>query len=102
MTWRDIRRLGSAKKAPENHTDASREQALGMTAVEPRRASPVATERRDTHVTREQSPVEIGIDAQMPNSMPRAEDDVITRAGSRDFHDQPGSGGNTACRRLFF
>jgi hypothetical protein len=26
----------------------------------------------DTHVTHEQSPVGIGIDAQMPNSMPRA------------------------------
>lgn len=102
MTWRDIRRLGSPERVPESQTNASRERALGMTTVEPRRGSPVATERRDTHVTREQSPVGIGIDAQMPNSMPRAEDDVITRAGSRDFHDQPGSGGNTARRHLFF
>jgi hypothetical protein len=102
MTWRNIRRLGSAKRAPENQTNASRERARGMTTVAPRRASRVATGRRDTHVTREQSPVGIGIDAQMSTSMPRAEDDVITRAGSRDFHDQPGSGGNTAHRHLFF
>jgi hypothetical protein len=59
-------------------------------------------QRRDTHVTHEQSPVGVGIDAQMPNSMPRAEDDAITRAGSRDVHDQPGSGANTARRHLFF
>lgn len=83
MTWRDIRRLGSTPKAR-------------------RRPSPVVTARRDTHVTHEQSPVRAGIDAQMPNSMPRAEDDGITRAGSRDVHDQKGSGGNTACRHLFF
>jgi hypothetical protein len=64
MTWRNIRRLGSAKRAPENQTNASRERARGMTTVAPRRASRVATGRRDTHVTREQSPVGIGIDAQ--------------------------------------
>jgi hypothetical protein len=62
----------------------------------------LVTEYRDTHVTHEQSPVGIGIDAQMPNSMPRAEDDVITRAGSREFHDQPGSGSNTVRRHLFY
>ena len=70
-------------------------------ALQPDR-SIASTERRDTHVTHEQSPVGIGIDAQMPTSMPRAEDDIITRAGSRDFHDQPGSGGNTSRRQLFF
>jgi hypothetical protein len=102
MTWTDIRRVGSIEHSPASHINASREQALGLTTLETRRPSAVATERRDTHVTREQSPLGIGIDAQMPNSMPRAEDDVITRAGSRDFHDQPGSGGNTACRHLFF
>jgi hypothetical protein len=82
MTWRDIRRVGSTEQAPH--------------------PSPVTTERRDTHITHAQSPVGIGIDAQMPNSMPRSEDDAVTRAGSRDFHDQPGSGGNTASRHLFF
>ena len=70
-------------------------------AVHPERA-PFVNEGRDTHVKQEQSPVRIGIDSQMPNSMPRAEDDVITRAGSRDFHDQPGSGGNIARRWFFF
>jgi hypothetical protein len=34
--------------------------------------------------------------------MPRAEDDVITLAGRRDVHDQPGSGGDTARRQQFF
>ena len=57
---------------------------------------------RDTHVTKEQSRVGVGMDAQMPNTMPRGEDDVATRAGSRDFHDQPGSGNDIARRRRFF
>lgn len=58
--------------------------------------------RRDTHRTHAQSPLGIGIDAQMPNSMPRSEDDVTTRAGSRDFHDQPGSGADIANRASHF
>ena len=58
--------------------------------------------RRNTHRTPEQSPQRLGIDAQMPSSMPRAEDDAITRGGSRDFHDLPGSGADTARRKLFF
>jgi hypothetical protein len=57
---------------------------------------------RDTHITHAQSPQRIGIDAQVPNSMPRAEDDVATRAGSPEFHDRPGSGGDTAKRHFFF
>ena len=102
MTSRDIRPIGSTEKARQRQIDLPRDQALGAARAETRHPAPVATERRDTHVTYEQSPVGIGIDAQMPDSMPRAEDDDITRAGSRDFHDQPGSGGNTARRDLFF
>jgi hypothetical protein len=59
-------------------------------------------QRHDTHVTKEQSPVGVGVDAQMPNTMPRGEDDIATRAGSRDFHDQAGSGHDTSRRQLFF
>lgn len=72
----------------------------------PRRRS-TATEaapapRQDTHRTLEQSPLRVGIDAQVPNSMPRAEDDAITRAGSREFHDRPGSGADIAKREFYF
>ena len=58
--------------------------------------------RKDTHVTAEQSPQGIGIDAQQPNSMPRAEDDAATRAGSHEFKDRPGSGKHTADRQNIF
>ena len=68
----------------------------------PRRAPRRIRTSRDTHVTAEQAPLRIGIDAQMPNSMPRAEDDTVTRAGSRDVHDRPGSGGDVANRQFFF
>jgi hypothetical protein len=58
--------------------------------------------RRDTHVTHGQSPVQIGISPAMPGSMPRAEDDAATRARSREFHDQPGSGKDTSTRHFYF
>jgi hypothetical protein len=61
-----------------------------------------AVRPRDTHVTHDQAPVGIGIDAQIPNSMPRAEDDAITGAGNRDSHDRPGSGSDTAMRHFYF
>jgi hypothetical protein len=57
---------------------------------------------RDTHLTHAQTPQRVGIDAQMPNSMPRAEDDDVTRAGSKEFHDRPGSGSDTAKREFYF
>ncbi|HUE89708.1 MAG TPA: hypothetical protein VMO26_26835 [Vicinamibacterales bacterium] len=60
------------------------------------------TPRRDTHVTREQSPLRIGIAPQMPGSMPRAEDDAATREKSPAFHDSPGSGNGTAVRHFYF
>lgn len=63
-------------------------------------AAPVA--RKDSHVTHAQSPVRIGIDAQMPNSMPRWEDDAITRGGSNEFHDRPGSGKHIHNRQFVF
>jgi hypothetical protein len=66
------------------------------------RSAPEETQRRDTHVTPEQAVLRIGIDAQMPNSMPRAEDDAATRAGSPEFHDRPGSGRHIANRQLEF
>ena len=59
-------------------------------------------QRRDTHITPAQSPQGVGIDAQVPDSMPRAEDDVATRANSPEFHDRPGSGRNTDTRQFYF
>jgi hypothetical protein len=64
--------------------------------------STVPASRRDTHRTNAQTPRGAGTDAQLPSSMPRAEDDVISRANSHEFHDRPGSGWDTARRRLFF
>lgn len=58
--------------------------------------------RRDTHVREEDAPVGPGINAQTPDSMPRAEDDAATRAQSREFHDRPGSGKNTADRQRVY
>jgi hypothetical protein len=67
------------------------------------RAAPATTTpRRDTHITPEQSKVQVGIDAQIPNSMPRAEDDAITRARSPEFRDRPGSGHDIANRQFEF
>lgn len=60
------------------------------------------TTRKDTHVTKEDSPVRPGINAQTPDSMPRAEDDETTRAHSPEFHDRPGSGKHTADRQQVF
>jgi hypothetical protein len=58
--------------------------------------------RIDTHVTKEGSPERPGIDAQNITSMPRAEDDELTRARSPEFHDRPGSGRHTADRHRVF
>jgi hypothetical protein len=58
--------------------------------------------RPDTHVTREQSPLQIGISPQMPGSMPRAEDDRATLERSPAFHDRPGSGNDTSTRHFYF
>lgn len=58
--------------------------------------------RKDTHVTKEGSPERPGIDAQRPDSMPRAEDDTTTWARSPEFHDRPGSGKRTANRQEVF
>lgn len=63
---------------------------------------PTVPRRTDTHVTHEDAPVRPGISAQMPNSMPRAEDDEATRAQSPEFHDRPGSGKYTADKRIYF
>jgi hypothetical protein len=57
---------------------------------------------RDTHIRQEDAPDGPGIDAQRPDSMPRAEDDAATRAQSPEFHDRPGSGKNTADRQKYF
>ncbi len=54
------------------------------------------TPRKDTHVTKQDSPEGPGITSQNPDSMPRADDDKATRARSREFHDHPGSGRHTA------
>ena len=58
--------------------------------------------RDSTHVTKEATPVLPGIDAQNPNSMPRAEDDAATRADSPEFHDRPGSGRRIVDRHRVF
>ena len=58
--------------------------------------------RRDTHVRQEDAPVGPGINAQTPDSMPRAEDDAATRGHSPEFHDRPGSGKNTADRQRVY
>ena len=63
---------------------------------------PNAPMRNDTHVTHADAPVRPGINAQTPNSMPRAEDDDATRAHSPEFHDRPGSGKHTADKRIYF
>jgi hypothetical protein len=64
--------------------------------------TPDAVLRRDTHVTHEGAPVLPGINPQTPGTMPRAEDDEMTRANSPDFHDRPGSGRHTADRLTWF
>jgi hypothetical protein len=58
--------------------------------------------RKDTHITAEQGRDQPGIDAQLPNTMPRAEDDALTRARSPEFHDRPGSGRHVADRLKVF
>lgn len=63
---------------------------------------PNAAPRKDIHVTHDDAPVRPGINAQTPNSMPRAEDDDATRAHSPEFHDRPGSGKHTTDRRTYF
>jgi hypothetical protein len=62
----------------------------------------MTTTRKDTHVTKEGSPVRPGINPQTPESMPRAEDDESTRAHSPEFHDRPGSGKHTADRHRYY
>ena len=61
-----------------------------------------APTRKDTHLTKEQSPERAGINPQTPDSMPRAEDDEATRANSPEFHDRPGSGRHTADKHWYF
>ncbi len=56
----------------------------------------------EPHVTRADTPVLPGIDPTNPSSMPRAEDDVETRAHSPEFHDRPGSGALIAERHRVF
>ena len=58
--------------------------------------------RKDPHATSADCPVRPGINAQTPASMPRAEDDEVTRAHSPEFHDRPGSGKHTADRQRVF
>jgi hypothetical protein len=99
----DMESEGQGQQNPPPLTLASRIRQSwrrrGSTA--PRRSrTPVPI--RDTHLTAAQTPRGVGIDAQMPNSMPRAEDDATTRAGSHEFHDRPGSGSDSARRLRFF
>jgi hypothetical protein len=84
-----------APSASRVRTWRSRRSPVPVTETAPVRSS-------DTHVTSAQAPLRVGIDAQKPDSMPRAEDDAATQAGSREFHDRPGSGKDTARRLLFF
>ena len=68
----------------------------------PASSAALASPRRDTRLTPEQSPQRVGIDAQVPDSVPRAEDDAITRARSPEFYDRPGSASGTATRTFRF
>ena len=85
----------------ERRSSRSRPSTASRRATRGRRRSNTVP-LRDTHVTHDQSPIGIGIDAQVPNSMPRAEDDAATGAGNRDSHDRPGSGGDTVKRHFYF
>lgn len=67
-----------------------------------RRPRAVTPPRRDTHLTHAQSPLRPGIATDTPSSMPRAEDDVATRARSPEFHDRPGSGKHVEDRMTYF
>ena len=115
MTWRDKLELGLKDDAASRRDNLPPDEVHGPEEDSGPGRSPVVTEVRDkrgpapapgphhdTHVTKEQSPVGVGIDAQSPNTMPRAEDDATTRAGDRDVHDQAGSGDDISRRRLFF
>ena len=108
MTWRDKLELGLKDDAAFRRDNLPANEVHGPEEDSAPGRSAVVTDVRDdppyvdTHVTKEQSPLGTGIDAQMPNSMPRAEDDVTTRAGNRDVHDEAGSGNDSARRRFFF
>ena len=65
-------------------------------------ATTAAVPLPETHLTLAQTPLRLGVDAQVPDRMPRGEDDEITRAGSREFHDRPGGGRDTTKREFFF
>lgn len=58
--------------------------------------------RKPTHVTHAEAPVLPGISPLTSATMPRAEDDGATRAGSYEFHDRPGSGQYTADKHKYF
>ena len=58
--------------------------------------------RKATHVTHDDAPVLPGISPLTTGTMPRAEDDQATWAGSYEFRDRPGSGRHTADRLEHF
>lgn len=79
----------------------------GQTIVEHERRSPAiriaaTPPRKTTHVTHADAPPQPGISPLSIGTMPRAEDDEATRAGSYEFHDRPGSGRHTADRLEHF
>ena len=84
-------------------SEARRNRPAGVRG-RPRRGKRLAQAEtpHDTHVTHDQAPVRVGIDSQVPTSMPRAEDDAATGAGNRDTHDRPGSGRDTSRRQIYF
>jgi hypothetical protein len=67
-----------------------------------RRTLTQVTPREETHVTHEQSPLQLGIPLQVPDSMPRSDDDAATRDRSRPLHNGPGSGKDTSIRTFSF
>jgi hypothetical protein len=76
-----------------------------MATAHRRRATIVESDTalsKDRHVTHADAPVLPGINAQTPDTMPRAEDDEATRAHSPEFNDRPGSGKHTADRLKVF
>jgi hypothetical protein len=67
-----------------------------------RRHASRASHHEARHVTHDDAPVLPGISPLTIPTMPRAEDDDATRAGSYEFHDRPGSGRHTTERLEHF
>ena len=106
MTWKH--KLGWKRDTPRDEAPPDKKKSTyDPDSVTDSQASRMEGEGQgqqqgDTRLTIGRLPGSVAIDAQLPSTMPRAEDDIITRAGSHEFHDHAGSGSDTARRRRFF